>query len=141
MVTKKADNTAEKSTEKENDGAGFAMPKNQRKVAEKPKSETDEKTPVNPFTPDPAKQEKSHDNSALLAFISGIAVFGYHAGIAIIQPNQVTIWWYASIIPIIFGFSGFKSKDRKWMAISGMALGVLSIVIAILLFTTIYELR
>jgi hypothetical protein len=81
------------------------------------------------------------DNSALWALVSGIAVFAYHIGIWIFQPNEVTIFWYFAILPIILGITGIKSVERKSLAIAGIVLAALSIVVALILFTTVYDLK
>ena len=142
QVNDKSSELNKKPAEKPTDGAGFAMPKSHKKSNQTgtDKQAQSTATPENPLTPDPAKEEKSANSTALWALIAGIAVFGYHAGIAIIQPDRVTIWWYLAILPIILGIAGLKSKQNKWLAIAGIVLGVLAILVAILLFTTIYEL-
>jgi hypothetical protein len=90
-------------------------------------------------TPAPAPSDPKTDNCALWALIFGAGVFLYHLGIAIIQPNEVTIWWYIAVLPIILGVTGLKSRKRKPLAIAGIALSVISLVIVVVLFTTIYR--
>ena len=79
------------------------------------------------------------DKSALWSLVTGVGVLGYHGWIAIFQPPTVTIWWYIAILPIILGVAGFKSKTRRPLAIIGIALALISLVIVVVLFNTVYE--
>jgi|GEM_PF-6616994 len=104
--------------------------------------ESNQPQPNPPVTPNNKNAtDKSANNAALWAVVSGGAVLVYHAWIAIAQPREVTIWWYLSLLPIILGVSGLKSKTRKPLAIAGIVLGAISIVVIAILFTTVYEFK